>query len=43
MSEKIQVAINVQPVTNETTLIMLSVLFEVINKSFMVLKFMFKI
>jgi len=43
MSAAHKVAINVQPMTNETTLIMLSVLFEVINKSFMVLKFMFKI
>ena len=38
MSEKMQVATRVQPVTNETTLIMVSVLFEVINKSFMVYK-----
>ena len=33
-----RVAINVQPMINETMFIIVSILFEVINKSFMVYK-----
>jgi hypothetical protein len=43
MSAAHNVAINVQPMVNETIFIIVSVLFEVNNNSFMVLKFMFKI
>ena len=43
MSEKMQVATNVQPIANETILKIVSNLLVVYNKLFMVLKFMFKI
>ena len=43
MSAAHNVAINVQPLVKQTTFVMVSILFDVISKSFMVLKFMFKI